>query len=221
VELADRAARDWQSPGQGFWEMRGIARHFVVSKAMCWLALDCAIKLARDTGRTEPLHRWQQSREEIRRAIEQHGYDAKRGVFVMTFDYPAMDSSLLLLPITGLVDFTDERMVRTTDALREDLEEDGLLHRYPAGSDGMQGQEGVFIACSFWLAECLARQGRVREARAVFERALNTGNDLGLYSEEYDLAHKTLLGNFPQALTHLSLIAAGVALEEMAGKAAS
>ena len=126
-----------------------------------------------------------------------------------------MDAGLLLLPTTGLVDFTDERMIRTTDAVRADLEEDGLLRRYAVGNDEIRDKEGVFLACSLWLAECLARQSRLDEAREVFDRVLSTGNDLGLFSEEYNTETREMMGNFPQGLTHLSLIAAAVAITEM------
>ena len=147
--------------------------------------------------------------------VETKGYNDKRGVFIQAFDWQKMDASLLLLPAIGFVDYNDERMIRTADAIRADLEEDGLLRRYPSGNDGIKGKEGVFLPCSFWLAECLARQGRLDEAHEVFQRALSTGNDLGLFSEEYDTENREMLGNFPQGLTHLSLIAAAVALAEM------
>jgi pentatricopeptide repeat protein len=117
-----------------------------------------------------------------------------------------------LLPISGFVSHTDERMVRTTDAIRKSLLEDGLVRRYPVGDDGLEGKEGTFLACTFWLAECLARQGRFREAHGVFKRALSTGNDLGLFSEQYSVDDNEMLGNFPQGLTHLSLITAALAL---------
>jgi GH15 family glucan-1,4-alpha-glucosidase len=129
-----------------------------------------------------------------------------------------MDSALLLLPSIHFLDYKDERMIRTADAVREALEEDGLLRRYPPGNDEMEGQEGVFLPCSFWLAECLAYQGRLGEAKRIFNRALGTGNDLGLFSEEYDTEAEEMLGNFPQGLTHLSLIAAAVALTRSAKK---
>jgi pentatricopeptide repeat protein len=128
-----------------------------------------------------------------------------------------MDAALLLLPITGFVEYTDERMVRTTNAVWQDLQADGLLRRYAADQDGMEGREGVFLACSFWLVECLARQGRLAEAHQVFRRAVAAGNDLGLFAEEYDPQAGEMLGNFPQGLTHLSLIAAAMALAEMEG----
>ena len=122
-----------------------------------------------------------------------------------------MDAALLLLPTVGFVDYLDERMIRTVDRIREELDEDGLLRRYRA-RDGLSGREGVFLACSFWLAECYARQNRVQEAREVFDRTVATANDLGLFAEEFDIGSKEMLGNFPLGLSHLSHIAAAVAL---------
>lgn len=214
VELVGAAVESWQHPDRSIWELRGEPRHFVYSKVMCWAALDRGIKLAEDIGRNAPLDKWEKSRNEMRTAIETKGYDADRGVFVQAFDHAVMDASLLLLPTVDFVDYRDERMIRTTDAVREELEEGGLLRRYAPCDDGLPGSEGVFLPCSFWLAECLARQGRVDEAREVFEHALSTGNDLGLFSEEYDTNSNEMLGNFPQALTHLSLISAAVDLAE-------
>jgi GH15 family glucan-1,4-alpha-glucosidase len=214
VELVNTAVESWQRPDRSIWELRGEPRHFVFSKVMCWAAIDRGIKLAEDIGRKAPLGHWKKSREEVRRAIETRGYQADRGVFVQAFDHPIMDGSLLLLPAFDFVDYRDERMIRTTDAVWQELEEGGLLLRYAYRSDNLPGLEGVFLSCSFWLAECLARQGREDEANQVFERALSTGNDLGLFSEEFDTKSDEMLGNFPQALTHLSLILAAVALAE-------
>jgi GH15 family glucan-1,4-alpha-glucosidase len=214
-ELVSAAIRLWKTPDRGIWEMRGKPRHFVYSKAMCWAAVDRGIRLALDSGRKGPIGTWEKVLREIREAIEEKGYDAKRGVFIQAFDYPVMDAALLLLPTVEFIDYSDERMVRTTDAVISDLEEEGLLRRYPAGNDGLEGNEGVFLACSFWLVECLARQGRPEEAHKVFKRAVSTANDLGLFSEEYDVQSEEMLGNFPQGLTHLSLIGAAVALADM------
>jgi len=214
VELVNAAVESWQRPDRSIWELRGEPRHFVFSKVMCWAAIDRGIKLAEDIGRKAPLDHWKKSREEVRRAVETRGYEADRGVFVQAFDHPIMDGSLLLLPVFDFVDYKDERMIRTTDAVWQELEQGGLLLRYASLSDDLPGLEGVFLSCSFWLAECLARQGRADEAHQVFERALSTGNDLGLFSEEYDTNSDEMLGNFPQALTHLSLISAAVAIEE-------
>lgn len=210
LELVEAAARRWRQPDQGIWEIRGGGRHFVLSKAMCWVAIERGIRLASDLKREAPLDKWRKACEEIRAEVEEKGYDSKRGVFVQAFDSPVMDASLLLLPIFGFIDAGDERMVRTVEAIRNDLGEDGLLRRYL--NDGMDGEEGVFLACSFWLAECLTQQGRFEEARDVFRHAVSTANDLGLFAEEYDTRNRRMLGNFPQGLTHLSMIAAAVAL---------
>ncbi|MGA2224919.1 MAG: glycoside hydrolase family 15 protein, partial [Syntrophobacteraceae bacterium] len=212
VELVNGARRLWRNPDRGIWEVRGEPRHFVHSKVMCWTALDRGIGLAEELGCKAPVSDWKKERGEIRRAIEGKGYDAGRGVFIQAFDHPQMDAALLLLPVSGFVSYTDERMVRTTDAIRQSLLEDGLVRRYPAGDDGLHGKEGTFLACTFWLAECLARQGRLGEADDVFKCALSTGNDLGLFSEQYSVDDNEMLGNFPQGLTHLSLITAALAL---------
>jgi pentatricopeptide repeat protein len=161
--------------------------------------------------RKAPERRWKKTRDEIREAVEREGYDEGRGVFTQSFGAEDLDAALLLLPRVDFVGYRDERMIRTTDAIREELDDDGLLKRYK--TDGGE-PEGAFLACSFWLAECLARQGRIEDARTVFDRALATGNDLNLFSEEYDTAAGEMLGNFPQGLTHLSHISAAVALAE-------
>ncbi len=209
VDLVDTAAERWKEPDAGIWEKRGEPEHFVFSKASCWTALDRGIRLAEECMRRAPTRRWEKTRDEIREAIEKEGYDKERGVFVRAFGGKELDAALLLLPEIGFVEYQDERMVRTAEAIREDLEEDGLILRYHSDTG-----EGVFLACSFWLAECLARQGRSEEAQKFFDRALTTGNDLGLFSEEYDTENKELLGNFPQGLTHLAHISAAVALAD-------
>jgi GH15 family glucan-1,4-alpha-glucosidase len=217
VELVNKVCDCWQIADCGIWEFRNDPRHFVHSKVMCWAALNYGIKLAGDLRRSAPLEKWRKNREAVRRAVESKGYDAERGVFIQAFEHPAMDAALLLLPMVGFVAYDDERMIRTTDAVRDELEDNGLLRRYPDGDDGMQGREGVFLACSFWLAECFARQGRLDQAHRIFQRALAVGNDLGLFGEEYDPAADEMLGNFPQGLTHLSLISATVAMNEIEG----
>lgn len=215
VGLINAAAKNWRKPDHGIWEMRCKPRHFVHSKAMCWAALDRGIKLAEDLDRKGPIKHWKKARREVRRAIEEKGYDARHGVFMQAFNWPVMDAALLLLPTVGFVDYDDERMISTADAIRTALEEDGLLRRYHTGNDGTNNKEGAFLACSLWLVECLARQGRLKEAQQVFKRVLSTGNDLGLLSEEYDPRSQEMLGNFPQGLTHLSLIVAAAALTEI------
>lgn len=217
VELANHAAASWQQPDSGIWEMRDGTRHFVQSKVMCWAALDRGIRLAENLKRRAPIDDWKKVRDEIRKGVEDKGYDRSRGVFIQAFDHPVMDASLLLLPAVGFLPYDDERMIRTTDTIRTQLNEDGLIRRYPRDEDGLPGDEGAFLACSFWLAECLARQSRRREAQEVFQRALATANDLLLFSEQFDPRTQEMLGNFPQALTHLSLIAAAVAMTDEPG----
>jgi GH15 family glucan-1,4-alpha-glucosidase len=207
----------WQEPDHGLWEMRGEPKHFVHSKVMCWVAIDRGLKMADQCMRRVPTGRWRSARSAIRKAVEKNGYDAKRKTFVQAFGSSNVDSALLLLPSVGFVDYDDPRMVGTVAAVRHDLEEDGLLLRYRTAetADGVGGREGSFLACTFWLAECLARQGQLDDAQAAFDRVLATGNELGLFAEEYDTTHSRMLGNFPQALTHLSHISAAVALTSL------
>lgn len=213
AQIIAHVAETWQQPDNGIWEVRGRPRHFVHSKVMCWSSLDHGIEIAEGQGLAAPLTKWKKTREEIRAAVETRGYDSKKGVFIQAFDHPTMDSALLLIPRTGFIDYTDERFVNTTDAIRNELSRGGLLLRYLPGDDGLEGEEGCFLACSFWLAACLARQNRFDEAHEVFTRVLSTGNDLRLFAEEYDVKNSEMLGNFPQGLTHLSLIEAAVALQ--------
>jgi GH15 family glucan-1,4-alpha-glucosidase len=213
VTLVDHAAERWREPDRGIWEWRPRPRHWVHSKALCWTALDRGLRLAEECMRKAPVTRWRKERTAVRRAIERDGYDRKRGVFVNWFGGRQMDASLLQLPVTGFVEWDDERMVRTADAVRDELSDKGLIRRYRA-NDGQPGREGAFLACSFWLVECLARQQRPGEAREAYDAAMATANDLGLFSEEFDTRSGEMMGNFPQALTHLSHVAAHMALDE-------
>jgi len=193
----------------------------VCSKVPCWAALDRGIRLADACQRRAPARRWRHERARIRAAVEDEGYDKERGVFRQACGSDALDAALLLLPSVDFVAYDDERMVRTVDAIRATLGRDGLLLRYDAQEphDEDANSAGVSLACSFWLVECLAHQGRVAEARNVFERANATANDLGLFSEEFDPQSVEALGNFPQALTHLSHLAAAVAPAKVRGNA--
>lgn len=222
VDLANVAADRWQDPDQGIWEVRGPAQHFVHSKVMCWVAVDRGIRLARECMRKAPLRRWEKTRAAIRSAIEKEGYDRRRQVFVQSFGSRQMDASLLILPMVGFVPYDDPRMVRTAQEIEQDLMEDGLVLRYRVDrtDDGLTGKEGTFLACTFWLAEVLARQGELDRARAAFDRAAATASELGLFAEEYDKAAERMLGNFPQALTHLSHVASAVALSIGSGEIA-
>lgn len=211
VSVVDFVAEHWEEPDRGLWEFRGPPQHFVFSKAMCWVALERGLELARDSMRRAPTRRWRAARDALRTALDEQGFDATRGSFVQSFGSKSLDASVLLLPAFGVVDWNDPRMISTVDAVRAELDDSGLLRRY-TGDDALGGTEGTFLACSFWLAECLAHQGRLDDARAVFKRAAATANPLGLFSEEYDTRAGQMLGNFPQALTHLSHITAAVAI---------
>jgi GH15 family glucan-1,4-alpha-glucosidase len=209
--LVDEAAERWSEPDPGIWEVRGDPEHFVHSKVMCWAAVDRGLRLAEECLRQAPARRWSKVRDEIRDAVEDEGFDRDRCTYRRAFGSDAVDAALLLLPSFDFVPYDDERMLGTVAAVRADLEADGLLRRYVV-DDGLGGEEGAFVACTFWLAECLAHQGRVEEARGAYDRASAAANDLGLFSEEVDLSTGEDLGNFPQGLTHLSHIAAAVAL---------
>jgi len=208
----DTAAERWIEPDSGIWEKRADPVHHVYSKVMCWVTLSRGLQLAEECLRAAPVDRWTAARDAARGAIETQGYDSERGVYVAAFGSTDLDASLLLLPAMGYIAWDDERMVRTTDAIRQDLVQDGLLLRYRS-PDGVAGTDHPFIACSFWLAECLAHQGRLSEAELVFDRASATANDLGLFPEEFDPTAHEMLGNFPQGLSHLSHITAALAID--------
>jgi GH15 family glucan-1,4-alpha-glucosidase len=213
TELIDAAARLWIHPDRGIWEVRGKPQHFVHSKVMCWAALARGLSLADAAGLDAPEETWAEARDAIRAAVESRGYDSDRGIFLRAFDDNEVDAALLLLPRLGFVDYTDDRMLRTVEAIGADLQEGGLIARYRT-EDGLAGREGIFIACTFWLVDCLARQGKRNEAIETFDRAASTANDLGLFSEEYLVEEKEMAGNFPQGLTHLAHIEALIALAE-------
>ncbi len=221
--VVDRAADVWREPDRGIWEVRGEPRHFVYSKVMLWVALDRGVRLVEEgvedhaeVDRPADVDRWRRVRDELRATVEDRGVDADGGWFTQAFDTPAVDASLLKLATVGFVDADDPRMVATVDAIRDQLGTDeGFVRRYvTAGDDGLSGGEGTFLLCSFWLVEVLAAQGRVDEADALFGRLLGVANDLWLFAEQYDPGTDLLLGNFPQAFTHLGLINAAFRLDE-------
>jgi GH15 family glucan-1,4-alpha-glucosidase len=212
LSLIDRAAEQCHEPDSGIWEWPGKPQHFVHSKVLCWSALDRGIRLADECMRRAPTRRWKRIRDELRATIEDRGYERKRGIFLGAYGRPELDAALLLLPTVEFVDWNDERMIRTTAAVREELDAGGgLLYRYRR-KDGLPGTEGAFLCCSFWLVECLARQGELGEARSLFDRCVARSNDLGLFAEEVDPKSGELLGNFPQGLSHLAHIDAAVCL---------
>lgn len=212
TEIVEMAIENWQKPDQGIWEIRGEPRHFVFSKAMCWVAIDIGIKLADELKKPIDMDKWSNARAEIRKAIDEKGFDSKRGVFTQAFGYSDMDASLLLLPFFEYIDYQDPRMVNTAQLIYEELGHESLLLRYPTGNDDMNGEEGVFLACTFWLVSCFACQGKKEKAEQIFQNAIAAGNDLNLFSEEYWIKNQKMLGNFPQALTHLSIISAIISL---------
>jgi GH15 family glucan-1,4-alpha-glucosidase len=208
----------WQLEDCGIWEVRGPIRDFTHSKVMAWVAFDRAIRLHEEFGRQGPVERWRALRDEIRAEVLDRGWNGEKQAFTQAYGSDELDASLLLLPIVGFLPATDERVVATVEAIRRELTVDGLVLRYRVGEDaaddGLPGPEGVFLPCTFWLVEVLALQGRLDEARELFERLLDLRNDVGLLSEEYDPVSGRQLGNFPQAFAHLALVDAAIALGE-------
>ncbi|MDQ3914237.1 MAG: glycoside hydrolase family 15 protein [Actinomycetota bacterium] len=211
--MADFVAGHWQEPDAGIWEVRGEPLHHVHSKMMAWLCLDRAVRIARARGgRARRVARWSEEKERIRSDVAARGFDAAAGTYVRSYGSTDLDAAVLLLPVLGFDD--DPARVRgTIDAIRRKLAtDDGLVYRYPPGSDGIAGHEGAFLPCSFWLVQALALTGRADEATRLFEDLLGRANDLGLFSEEIDPSSGELLGNFPQALTHASVVQAALSL---------
>jgi len=207
-ELLDYLESAWQEPDDGMLEARGPRRHYTQSKVMAWLAFDRAIALSQHFNLEGPLQRWEQVRAQIHDEILDRAYDPQRRTFTQSYGSAALDAGALMVGLVGLVEPTDGRFTGTIDAIRRELGHDGLIARYSTDvtDDGLSGTEGQFLACSFWLVEALALNGREAEARELFERLLALRNDLGLYAEEYDVARGRQVGNFPQAFTHLALI---------------
>ncbi len=200
----------WREPDEGIWEVRGGRQQFTHSKMMAWLAFDRAVKLVDhcDCAAGENHERWKKIRDEIHAQVCDQGYNAKKKAFTQVYGGEELDASLLTMPLTGFLPIDDERVVSTIEAIERELMRDGFVLRYRIERkvDGLPGSEGVFLPCSFWLADYLHLVGRTEEARELFERLLKLRNDLGLLSEEYDPHAKRLLGNFPQAFTHVALV---------------
>jgi GH15 family glucan-1,4-alpha-glucosidase len=211
----DFLERAWRKPDEGIWEVRGPRRHFTHSKVMAWVAFDRAIAMAERVDADAPLDGWKHIRQEIHDEVCREGYDAERRTFTQYYGSKELDAAVLLMPAVGFLPGDDERVVGTIDAVLRDLTHDGLVRRYSTeeSDDGLPGTEGVFLPCSFFLADALALAGRKAEARALFERLLSLRNDLGLISEEYDTVAHRQIGNFPQAFTHLQLIKTASVLE--------
>ena len=198
----------WMQPDEGIWEVRGPPRHFTHSKVMCWVAFDRAVKMVEGMGLDGPVERWRELRARIHQDVCERGFSARRGAFVQSYGSEELDAALLLIPITGFLPARDPRVRGTVDAIQRELTIDGLVQRYLTHEsvDGLPPGEGVFLACSFWLADNLCLQGRHTEARALFERLVGLRNDVGLLAEEYDPGARRFLGNFPQAFSHIALV---------------
>ncbi len=215
VQLADTAARRWQEKDQGIWEVRGEPRDFLYSKLMCWVALDRAVALADHLDASERIDAWKQTQDQIRQAILTRGWSDQAKAFTQSFGSDDLDASSLMLSLVGFLPPDDPRVLATIDATEERLTDDrGLVYRYRT-HDGLEGEEGTFLLCTFWLAQALARAGQPARARTVFERAAAFVNDVGLLAEEVDPVSRELLGNFPQAFSHIGLVNAAWAISEM------
>jgi GH15 family glucan-1,4-alpha-glucosidase len=213
--VASAVVERWREPDQGIWEIRGEPRHFTYSKVMAWVALDRAIRIAELDGCDGPVDDWRAERDELRELIEREGVDPKSGAFMQAFgDGGKLDASNLMIPIVGFVEHDDPRARATFERTIAELSADSFVYRYVTdGVDGLSGDEATFAICSFWLVECLARAGEGERARALFERVLGFCNDVGLLAEEIDPLAGELIGNFPQAFSHLGLIQAAIALD--------
>ena len=209
----------WRRPDAGIWEVRGPNRHFTHSKVMAWVAFDRAVRTVETWGHDGPVERWRALRDEIHADVCRNGYDADLCTFVQSYGSKRLDASVLLIPLVGFLSPDDPRVIGTVDAIGRELSRDGLIARYEADEenvevDGLPPGEGVFLPCSFWYAANLALIGRSDEARELFARLVGLRNDLGLISEEYDPVAERMLGNFPQAFTHLTLVACAYVLEK-------
>ena len=205
---------NWKRPDNGIWEIRGSKKHFTHSRVMLWAAFDCAVRAVQDFGLDGPVARWESIRDEIRGEIEAHGFHRDRNTYTQSYGGSEVDSSLLQLAQVGYIDPEDPRMLGTVAAIEAELLHAGLLLRYrtQSGVDGLPAGENPFLACSFWLVEQYARSGRLPEARTLMDRLVGFANDVGLLSEEYDVANGRQAGNTPQALTHLALVRAADAI---------
>jgi GH15 family glucan-1,4-alpha-glucosidase len=208
----------WREADDGIWEVRGGRRQFTFSKVMAWVAFDRSIRDVERIGLDAPVDDWRKTRDEIHRTVCEKGYDAKRGVFTQSFGGSELDASLLLIPDVGFLPIDDVRVQRTIEAIEGDLIVDGFVKRYhtESGTDGLPKGEGVFLACSFWLADVYLKQGRMAEAEKMLYRLLALRNDLGLLSEEYDTKEARQVGNFPQAFSHLALVHTVLSLDAQA-----
>jgi GH15 family glucan-1,4-alpha-glucosidase len=222
VALMNHLESAWEQPDNGLWEVRGDRQHFTHSKIMAWAAADRMARSVHTHGLPGPVQRWEQLRDRIHHDVITHAFDADRNTFTQAYGSPALDASLLLIPRVGFLPATDPRMLGTISAIKRELTEDGLVRRYQTTQtdDGVEGSEGLFIACSFWLVDAQHAAGQQQEAAGLFERLLLLRNDVGLLSEEWDPVTQRQLGNTPQAFSHFALVVSAVQLH-MQGPARS
>ena len=219
-QLMDWLCENWQMPDSGLWESRAGNQHYVYSRMMIWVALDRALRLARQRGLPADTSVWKKTRNAVYEEIIAKGWNEKRKSFVQYYGSDVLDASNLLMPLVKFLGPTDPLMLSTLDRIQEELAFDALVYRYDVGKgaeDGLQGGEGTFCLCSFWLVECLTRAGRLDEARLKLEKMFSYANHLGLYAEEIGTSGE-MLGNYPQAFTHLSLITAAYNLNRALDK---
>jgi len=209
----------WEQPDQGIWETRGGPQQFTYSKLMAWVAFDRAVLIAEQLKCEAPVERWKELREIAHQQICEQGFNEKKNSFVQVYGGEQLDASLLLMPLVGFLPGTDDRIKGTVDAIKRELMQDGLVLRYNTTrvQDGLPPGEGVFLACSFWMVSSLKAVGREDEARELFKQLLQLPNEMGLLSEEYDPKAKRMVGNFPQAFSHIALVNAVFDLEDGAG----
>ena len=215
IELLKHLETIWCDKDEGIWEVRGGPQHFTYSKVMAWVAFDRAIKTVEEFGLEGPVDHWRNLRDTIHADVCEKGWNEKVGAFTQSYGSDKLDASILLVPLTGFLKPDDARIRRTVEAVERTLMKDGFIRRYiPEGSDGLAGSEGAFIACSFWFVDNLVLIGRRDDARAMFERLLSIKTDLGFLSEEYDAEKKRLVGNFPQAFSHIALVNSAFNLDQ-------
>ncbi len=217
--LVDRLVDTWSEPDHGLWEIRGPKRHFTHSRVMVWAAFDRAVRAVEDHGMEGPVDRWREARDQVCEAVLTKGFNQERNTFVQHDGTDEVDASLLVLPLVGFIKGDDPKMLGTIEAVEKDLMRDGLLMRYRTETDidGLPGGEHPFLACSFWLVSAYAAAGRVDDAHALFDRLVGLVNDVGLLSEEYDPRNGRMVGNFPQAFSHLALVQAAFRLRAGTG----
>jgi GH15 family glucan-1,4-alpha-glucosidase len=218
--LVDRLVDTWEEPDHGLWEIRGERRHFTHSRVMVWAAFDRAVRAVEEEGMEGPVERWRNARDAVCEKLMTDGFNEERNTFTQHDGTDEVDASLLVLPMTGFIKGDDPKMIGTIEAVEHDLMRDGLLLRYrtQTGIDGVGGDEHPFLACSFWLVSAYAAAGRLDDAHALFDRLVGLVNDVGLLSEEYDATNGRMVGNFPQAFSHLALVQAAFQLRAASGK---